>query len=77
MERRGASHGSPAATNRPGSHAVYVNAFDDGSVEGESRIREAYGANFGRLQALEQAVDPTNFFRENSNIRPDGIARAT
>jgi FAD/FMN-containing dehydrogenase len=57
--------------------AVYVNALDDGSGEGESRIREAYGANFGRLQALKQAVDPTNFFRENSNIRPDGAARAT
>jgi hypothetical protein len=54
-----------------------VNALDDGSVEGESRIREAYGVNFSRLQALKQAVDPTNFFRENSNIRPDGAARAT
>ena len=57
--------------------AVYVNALDDGSVEGESRIREAYGNNFARLQALKQAVDPTNFFRENSNIRPDSTARAT
>ena len=57
--------------------AVYVNALDDASAEGESRIREAYGANFGRLQALKQAVDPTNFFRENSNIRPDGVAGAT
>jgi FAD/FMN-containing dehydrogenase len=57
--------------------AVYVNALDDGSVEGESRIREAYGSNFARLQALKQAVDPTNFFRENSNIRPDSTARAT
>ncbi|MBS0422749.1 MAG: FAD-binding oxidoreductase [Proteobacteria bacterium] len=50
--------------------AVYVNALDDGSVEGEARVRQAYGANFTRLQALKQAVDPTNFFRQNSNIPP-------
>jgi len=47
-----------------------VNALDDGAVEGEARVREAYGANFSRLQALKQAVDPTNFFRQNSNIPP-------
>ncbi len=50
--------------------AVYVNALDDGAVEGEARVREAYGANYKRLQALKQAVDPTNFFRQNSNIKP-------
>jgi FAD/FMN-containing dehydrogenase len=50
--------------------AVYVNALDDGAVEGEARVRHAYGANFPRLQALKQAVDPTNFFRQNSNIPP-------
>jgi len=54
--------------------AVYVNALDDASIEGESRVREAYGSNFARLQALKQAVDPTNFFRENSNIRPPQYA---
>lgn len=50
--------------------AVYVNALDDGAVEGEARVREAYGANYARLQALKGVVDPTNFFRQNSNIRP-------
>jgi len=56
--------------------AVYVNALDDAAVEGEARVREAYGSNFARLQALKQAVDPTNFFRENSNIRPHPTAGA-
>ena len=50
--------------------AVYVNALDDGSVEGEARVREAYGANYARLQALKRMMDPTNFFRQNSNISP-------
>jgi FAD/FMN-containing dehydrogenase len=50
--------------------AVYVNALDDGAVEGEARVRQAYGANYPRLQALKQVVDPTNFFRQNSNIQP-------
>ncbi len=51
-------------------HAVYVNALDDGEVEGEARVREAYGANYPRLQALKRTMDPTNVFRQNSNIRP-------
>jgi FAD/FMN-containing dehydrogenase len=51
--------------------AVYVNALDDGAVEGEARVREAYGANYSRLKALKQVMDPTNFFRHNSNIKPD------
>jgi FAD/FMN-containing dehydrogenase len=50
---------------------VYVNALDDGAVEGEARVREAYGANYARLKALKRALDPTNFFRQNSNIVPD------
>jgi len=50
--------------------AVYVNALDDGAAEGEARVREAYGANYPRLRALKRAVDPTNFFRQNSNIQP-------
>jgi FAD/FMN-containing dehydrogenase len=56
--------------------AVYVNALDDGAVEGEARVREAYGANYARLKALKQIVDPTNFFRQNSNIVPEQTTRA-
>ncbi|HET7442220.1 MAG TPA: FAD-binding oxidoreductase [Terriglobales bacterium] len=50
--------------------AVYVNALEDGLEEGELRVREAYGANYERLVALKKKYDPTNLFRENSNIRP-------
>ena len=50
--------------------AVYVNALEDGLEEGELRVREAYGANYERLVALKKKYDPTNLFRQNSNIRP-------
>jgi FAD/FMN-containing dehydrogenase len=56
--------------------AVYVNALDDGAAEGEARVREAYGANYPRLKALKQTMDPTNFFRQNSNILPGHTMRA-
>ena len=49
---------------------MYVNALEDGLEEGELRVREAYGANYERLVALKKKYDPTNLFRENSNIRP-------
>jgi FAD/FMN-containing dehydrogenase len=51
-------------------HAVYVNALDDGAEEGEARVREAYGANYARLQKLKATYDPNNLFRQNSNIKP-------
>jgi FAD/FMN-containing dehydrogenase len=51
--------------------AVYVNALDDGAEEGEVRVRQAYGANYERLKRLKTKYDPTNFFRQNSNIEPD------
>ena len=38
--------------------------------EGEGRIRESYGANFGRLAALKARYDPENRFRSNRNIAP-------
>jgi FAD/FMN-containing dehydrogenase len=47
--------------------AVYVNYL---GVEGESRVRAAYGANYERLVALKNAYDPTNLFRLNQNIKP-------
>jgi FAD/FMN-containing dehydrogenase len=51
--------------------AVYVNALDDGAEEGELRVRQAYGANYDRLKTLKRKYDPTNLFRQNSNIEPD------
>jgi FAD/FMN-containing dehydrogenase len=50
--------------------SVYVNALEDAAEEGEPRVREAYGANYERLAALKRKYDPTNLFRQNSNIKP-------
>ncbi len=50
------------------NHRVYVNAL---GVEGEDRVREAYGQNYQRLLELKKKYDPTNFFRMNQNINPD------
>ena len=48
---------------------VYVNYL---SVEGASRVREAYGAaTFNRLAEVKRRYDPTNMFRRNQNIPPD------
>lgn len=46
---------------------VYVNYLS----EGEGRIQEAYGENYGRLTALKYTYDPRNFFRVNQNIPPE------
>ena len=50
--------------------ALYVNALEDAAEEGEHRILEAYGANYGRLVALKNRYDPANLFRLNANIKP-------
>jgi FAD/FMN-containing dehydrogenase len=47
--------------------AEYVNNLGE---EGEDRVRAAYGDNYGRLVALKDKYDPTNFFRLNANIQP-------
>jgi FAD/FMN-containing dehydrogenase len=47
--------------------AVYVNYL---GVEGEERVRAAYGANYDRLVALKNQYDPTNLFRLNQNVPP-------
>ena len=38
--------------------------------EGDAQVRAAYGANYERLVALENAYDPDNLFRLNGNIAP-------
>ncbi len=50
------------------SHRVYVNTL---GVEGEERVKEAYGESFQRLVALKNKYDPGNLFRLNQNIKPE------
>ncbi|MEO5999842.1 MAG: FAD-binding oxidoreductase [Chitinophagaceae bacterium] len=49
------------------SHKVYVNTL---GVEGDERVKEAYGASYPRLAALKRKYDPNNLFRLNQNIKP-------
>jgi FAD binding domain/Berberine and berberine like len=46
---------------------VYVNALN---ADEESRLRDAYGLNYGRLSEIKTRYDPSNLFRVNHNIRP-------
>jgi hypothetical protein len=49
------------------SHKVYVNVL---GVEGQERVKEAYGNNYPRLVALKRKYDPNNLFCLNQNIKP-------
>ena len=49
--------------------AAYVNFMME---EGEDRIKATYGENHARLAAIKKKYDPTNFFRVNQNIPPEG-----
>jgi FAD/FMN-containing dehydrogenase len=53
-----------------GEDAVYVNFLND---DGATRVRAAYpGATWDRLVEVKRRYDPTNLFRLNHNIPPDG-----
>jgi len=50
---------------------VYVNYLSDAVVEGQDRVRAAYGpAIYERLADLKRAYDPENLFCMNQNISP-------
>jgi Berberine and berberine like len=38
--------------------------------EGDQSVRDTFGANLGRLQAVKRKYDPNNLFRLNHNISP-------
>jgi FAD/FMN-containing dehydrogenase len=48
--------------------SAYTNYMDDD--EGAVRVKQAFGDNFPRLQALKDRYDPTNLFHRNQNIPP-------
>jgi hypothetical protein len=54
---------------QPFSAGVYANFLSD---EDAAATQAAYGERLGRLQALKDRHDPTNFFRLNANIPPRG-----
>jgi FAD/FMN-containing dehydrogenase len=49
---------------------VYVNYLGVG--DDDSRVPEAFGRNYQRLQEIKQKYDPENLFRANQNIKPAG-----
>jgi FAD/FMN-containing dehydrogenase len=51
-------------------HGAYVNFLAD---EGEGRVRQAYpGPTWDRLAEIKSRYDPTNLFRMNQNVPPNG-----
>jgi len=54
------------------SGGAYVNFMTDD--EGQDRIKASYRGNYQRLVDLKNKYDPTNLFRMNQNIRPNGTA---
>jgi FAD/FMN-containing dehydrogenase len=56
---------------QPHSHhgRMYLN-FPGRGEEGERLLRDSFGANYTRLQAIKQKYDPGNVFRFNPNIQP-------
>ncbi len=39
-------------------------------IEGQDRVRAAYGQHYDRLAQIKRKYDPDNLFRVNQNIVP-------
>jgi FAD/FMN-containing dehydrogenase len=48
---------------------IYLN-FPGMGEEGERLVKDSFGHNYSRLQAIKRKYDPDNLFRFNSNIQP-------
>ncbi len=58
------------AAMSPAAHGVHVSFLGD---EGIARVHEAYPEDtYNRLAAIKRRYDPTNLFRANQNIAPNG-----
>ena len=58
------------AAMRVAAHGVHVSFLGD---EGTARVHEAYPEEtYKQLAAIKRRYDPTNLFRVNQNIAPDG-----
>jgi len=56
------------------AEGVYVNYLGTEGDEGSNRLQAAYGPEkYEKLLALKNKYDPTNLFKMNQNIRPDGL----
>jgi FAD/FMN-containing dehydrogenase len=61
------------ASMRPSAHGVHVSFLGE---EGTARVHDAYpDETYRRLAAIKRRYDPTNLFRVNQNIAPDGGGR--
>lgn len=60
---------SEAAGRLAGAGGAYLN-FSGDQVTDEQLLRQQFGRNLERLQAVKQQYDPTNLFRVNNNIAP-------
>jgi FAD/FMN-containing dehydrogenase len=59
-----------ASAMQPRDDGAYVGFLTD---DGEARIHSAYpGGTWERLAGIKRRYDPTNLFRLNQNIQPDG-----
>jgi FAD/FMN-containing dehydrogenase len=65
----GWTRASLAESRRLIGGATYLN-FAGLAEEGERLVRDSFGGNYERLQAVKAAYDPENLFRSNFNIAP-------
>jgi FAD/FMN-containing dehydrogenase len=58
------------ATGKGAINGAFLNFNSADPGDASARVRAGYGANLDRLRAIKQRYDPTNLFRENTNIVP-------